>query len=131
MSSGTIALPATIGRYTVTDKSLRAPRRAFVLTRIERASLRRPFFVGAIGLSAASYGFFWVFSDLLYLHEVLILTLTPAVLVPLSAQIAVLAIAYHGPDEGGHVIGRSDHLRQIRDLIDGAVEAQRSTETVL
>ncbi|MEM1150141.1 MAG: hypothetical protein AAGI03_06240 [Pseudomonadota bacterium] len=113
------------GRYRVTARSLYAPRRTFILARVEATRIRRPFLVMALALMGACYGFAFTFEHLLYGQEIAALLLAPPILAILMSQIGVLSIRYFGgAGEGGTVIGRASSLADVRGAIDQVLEDQ-------
>ena len=100
--------------YTVTSRTLKAPRRRFVLRNVEKVQIRRPLVLAIAALTIATFTGVHVFADILYPEEILALLL--------STQIGHLVLRSRVLGQDGTVLGWHRTLRKVHEAVEQALE---------
>lgn len=109
------------GKFIVTDKNLKTPRKTYRLSRIEKISLRRDPFYFALAIALPLLGFLWAFNGLLYQGERIALVVIPLVLVGLTARLGVLYVESRTLGEMA-ALAQMTKLRDVRQAVEDAID---------
>lgn len=109
------------GKFLVTDRNLKTPRKTYRIAKIEKIALRRDPFYFALALSLPLLGFWWAFNDLLYTYERIILTSLPVGMIALTSKIGVLYVESLTLGEMAAVANMSV-LRNVRAAVEDSMD---------
>lgn len=110
------------GRFLVTADIVRARTKSIALSTVEGIEVTRPLFLMALAGGAGLIGFGLVFGDLLYLHEIALLSGIGLLGLVLSWNLGSLKVfSKLTRDKGWTVFGWIGPLRRMREAIETAM----------
>lgn len=118
-----------IGRFVITERSLRSPRKSFVVSEIEKIVLRRPLLIFAALFLVLIVGAVNAFWELIYPHELPWVLGVPLLSVWIASRIAVLNIRIRTQRQDDTVIGGYGELKRVRDALDDMVDRRNERPT--
>jgi len=119
-------------RFTVTETTLRTPRKTYALKDIDYIQVKRPIFILSLvlgGLLLAWTGMFW---DLLYTGERVLLLAAIGVAVGLSSRVGTLVVhswSLRGGELEDAIIWDIGTVRAVRDVLDQTMLRRSANET--
>jgi hypothetical protein len=109
------------GKFTVTDKNLKTPRKTYRIARIEKIALRRDPFYLALALAVPLIGFLFAFNNYLYNGERVALVAIPIILIGSTARLGVLFVESRTLGEMA-AIAPMTVLREVRSAVEDAID---------
>ncbi|MEM7619988.1 MAG: hypothetical protein AAF228_05935 [Pseudomonadota bacterium] len=115
------------GRFKVTDKYLKTPRKTYQISRIEKVSIVRDIFFMGLVPTLALLGFSWQFGAYFYPIEAKIILLIPAIILYTTFRFGTLYITSKALGEPA-VIWKYDILVNVREALDKAMHQNGDNE---
>jgi hypothetical protein len=109
------------GKFSVTDRNLKTPRRTYRIATIEKIALRRDPFYFALALSIPAMGLIFAFNQYLYDYERIILAGGSALALALTSRLGVLFVESKALAEMAAVASMPT-LRQVREAVEAAID---------
>lgn len=116
------------GRWLVTDRLVRTPKKGFRLERLDGVSLKRTFFLFAAAPAIGGILLVGLWYRYLYPGEVVFILAASVAALIVSFQFGTLKVDALSlkDDEGGTVHGRFGQLASVRDAIELAIQERDS-----
>lgn len=111
-------------RFTVTEKTLRTPRKTYALREVDLVQVKRPLLVVSLALGALLLAWAGVFWDLLYKQEQAFLVVGVLAVVGAASRVGTLVVhslSLRGGDLEEAIIWEISTVRSVRAAIDEAM----------
>lgn len=109
------------GKFSVTDRNLKTPRRTYRIATIEKIALRRDPFYFALAISLPAVGLIFAFNQYLYDYERIILAGGSGLALALTSRLGVLFVESKALAEMAAVASMPT-LRQVREAVEAAID---------
>lgn len=109
------------GKFSVTDRNLKTPRKTYRIASLEKIGLRRDPVYFALALSLPMLGLLYAFNNFLYDYERIALVAIPAFLLLVTSRLGILFVESKALAEMAAMasIGR---LRAVREAVEAAID---------
>ena len=109
------------GKFTVTDRNLKTPRKTYRIANIEKIALRHDPIYFALAVCLPALGLLFAFNDYLYNHERLILGGGSALLIFITARYGILFVESKALSEMA-ALAPMPTLRKVREAVENAID---------
>jgi len=109
------------GKFVVTDRNLKTPRKTYRVSTIEKIALRRDPLYFALAVCVPMIGLLFAFNDYLYNYERVILGGGSLLLIFLTARLGILFVESKALAEMAAVAPMAT-LRQVREAVEHSID---------